>query len=287
MLDDSMRFPIHHSMSSPIPSVQTLAMDETALRMKRNPTFVPPAGCFDSIFNSKFVVTVVSASAFHEAAYMLTDNGLTRWQVNMIFRACGRALLNPPFIAKYISVMRRLASSVKARGKIVPQVRDLCITLGDRRNPSRVIDCYMYVSGKLKDDIGCLAQLEVWLGSMFGMDAIDVAQDAAMHALTCVESITDAADVVPSCSDFLAVFNAVVAVEKKNRQLVHTRLMEKYHGVHRRALELLNIPKLRIFAPMFALFPEDIPVPEAIEEFFRESEARIQRTHAIDAYHEW
>jgi hypothetical protein len=83
------------------------------------------------------------------------------------------------------------------------------------------------------------------------------------------------------------MFNAVVVAEKKRRKLTHERLSGKYQGVHRRALELLSHPKLRVFAPMLAQFADDVPVPAEIERFFQEAEQNVVRTYTTDACHEW
>jgi hypothetical protein len=67
----------------------------------------------------------------------------------------------------------------------------------------------------------------------------------------------------------------------------HAAVAAKYCGVYRRALDLLGDPKLRIFAPLFAMFPEDVPVPREIEDFFAAQSERIARVHVVESAHEW
>ena len=116
--------------------------------------------------------------------------------------------------------------------------------------------------------------------------AITVAE-AVTLAGESAEYLRDTLYAVPTCSSFFAYFNAIVAIEKRYRDLEHPEIIQLYRGVHRIALEYLNNPKLRIFAPMFALSAQDVPIPEEVEKYISDTTEKISRVHSVDAHHEW
>jgi hypothetical protein len=94
-------------------------------------------------------------------------------------------------------------------------------------------------------------------------------------------------ETIAQCRYFFALFNAVVAAERKGCTWLRRKLMGRFSGVYRRALELLEDPKLRMFAPVLALFPEDVPVPPELARFFEDSAGRITCVHEREVAHEW
>jgi hypothetical protein len=75
--------------------------------------------------------------------------------------------------------------------------------------------------------------------------------------------------------DFLQLFGAVVAVERRQRAVA--RVTVAFKGVSRRPLELLDDPKLRVRAPV---------LPE-IEQFFIAQRDKIVRGHVAQSTHSW
>jgi hypothetical protein len=86
---------------------------------------------------------------------------------------------------------------------------------------------------------------------------------------------------------FFALFNATVAAERQRRGTGFAEIAAKYAGVYRRALEMLGDPKLRIFAPVLAMFPDDVQVPPQLDAFIEQNRDKIQRAYALEAEHEW
>jgi hypothetical protein len=129
--------------------------------------------------------------------------------------------------------------------------------------------------------------VRTWLQNANGPAAIELVELIAIHGVLNDRAGREAARLIPSSPYFFGLFNAIVAAEKMNRAIMHCEVSEKYTGVFRRALEFLEHPKLRIFSPILAMFPEDVPMPPVFDAFLAENAGKIQRMHQTESAHEW
>jgi hypothetical protein len=227
-------------------------------------------------------------SAVYAALLLLTSRRLARKHVKQIFDAVPRLFADNGSAARLAILFKRLLGFLEPRGREVRAIHEFCVQTAVAMGPPlAVMDLFTAVCSKNRDSSDFFRVMERCIATVAGYNAAVLAEATAIHAFSCVEDARDAIAVVPSCSVFFVLFNAVVASEKKHRRMGHEKLIEKYKGVHRRALEMLSDPKFRVFAPMFALFPEDVEVPAAVEEFLRETAGRVQRIDVVDQCHSW
>jgi hypothetical protein len=130
-------------------------------------------------------------------------------------------------------------------------------------------------------------EMDAYLRSVAGLATIPIAEAMSIAKLMESDTEDDAVVGLPPSDYFFQRFNAVVATEKRDREIRHQRVTALYEGVHRKALELLEDPKFRIFAPVLAMFPEDVPVPPEIDEFLAVQRDQILRVHVVESAHEW
>jgi hypothetical protein len=259
--------------------MQIIAMDELTKRMQSDPDYVPPSEVVDGLCSPRAVTGPYLDSAY-SALSMVASKPIVKKLVKQIVNvSLNRLFADSP--ARLAIIVKRVLPSL--RGKQLASIVNYCVRIAESQPlPPAVMDLFTTIAdkGRFLEALGKCMQVA-------GYSAAAMAEATAVQAFAWVEDTSDAVNVVPRCEAFYQLFNAVVVCEKKHRKMGHERLMERYTGVYRRALELLTVPKLRIFAPMFAMFPEDVPVPGVIEEFLRENEEKIVRLHVVDEYHEW
>jgi hypothetical protein len=152
---------------------------------------------------------------------------------------------------------------------------------------SGLLDVYATLCGRTHEWRAFFEVLSECVAGREGPAAISVLEQMALQALAADPETVEAARVVPETPYFFGFFNAVIAVEKKNKAMRHEDLARKMEGVHRRALELLEHPKFRFFAPLYALFEEAVEVPGALEDFLDQNLDRMKATYETESAHEW
>jgi hypothetical protein len=159
----------------------------------------------------------------------------------------------------------------------ISQVKAGFVTIG-------LIEVFVALSIKSKDHQPFFRAVGDWVASLSGAAAIPIAQAIALHHLSYG---SDAGAAQLQMRYFYVLFNCIIVRGKQNRALGHAEWTAKYTGVYRRALELLNDPRLRVFAPVLAMFADDVPVPAEVEAFFQQNVDRIERFYTLDSAHEW
>jgi hypothetical protein len=74
-------------------------------------------------------------------------------------------------------------------------------------------------------------------------------------------------DIVPIARRFFATWSAIVAVERSVHGMTHAAMQSLFWTGHEVALQLLDDPVMRPFAPVFALLDGDRPLPPELGEF--------------------
>jgi hypothetical protein len=271
------------------PAIQIIAFEELTKQMQSDLDWVPSNDQFASFCSGRFAYLEPCLAAVYALLLLLTSRKLLPKQIKQVFDASMTKLFpdggNAPRLAV---ILKRLLPCLELRGKEVKAIQMFCVqTAKSQGLPPAVLDLFTSVCDKLRENPLFVETVQSCLETVAGYNQATLAESCATQGFSFVSDTSDVIAVVPKCSLFFSMFNAVVVSEKKHRQMGHARFAAGFQGVHKRALELLSVPKFRIFAPMLALFPEDIPVPEAIETFFVEHEDKIQRLHVQDQYHEW
>ena len=274
-------------LKSAMPSVRIQAIDFVVACMKRASTLLPPKEIIDTILNQPYVLTSTIEDSLYP--FILALGSKETLPVKVVRDAFTRSykyfFKAPCSQIRLMGVMNRLLPFL-AKPEELSTVREFVESLikGHTYFPSCAIDFMITFNRMTKNEDSHL--FPDFLKYADGPLAVSAAESVTL-ATESAGYLRDTLYAVPKCGSFFAYFNAIVAIEKRYRDLEHPEIVQEYRGVHRIALEYLNNPRLRIFAPMFALSAQDVPIPEEVDRYISDTTEKISRVHSIDAHHEW
>ena len=274
-------------LKSPVSSVRIQAIDFVVACMRRDSTVMPPKEIIDTILNQSYVLTSTIEDSIYPFVLILGSKETLPMKVlrDAFTRSYKYFFKAPCSQIRLMGVMNRLLPFL-VRPDDISTIREFVESLikGHTYFPSCAIDFMVTFNRMTKNEESQL--FPDFLKYADGPLAVTAAE-AVTLAGESAEYLRDTLYAVPTCSSFFAYFNAIVAIEKRYRDLEHPEIIQLYRGVHRIALEYLNNPKLRIFARMFALSAQDVPIPEEVEKYISDTTEKISRVHSVDAHHEW
>jgi hypothetical protein len=165
---------------------------------------------------------------------------------------------------KYISVFSALG----------PEVRALLVTTEALFDSSIIpIDAYELLSQcckRLREPNHAKTVFEKHLRGSSSYQSHELAAKAAECVLSFNRGTSNVSEIIPTAR-FFAMWYAVVAIERSVPGMNHESMHNLFWKGHEIALQLLNDPLMRPFAPVFAMLDPDRPIPSELNEFREET----------------
>lgn len=193
-------------------------------------------------------------------------------------------------IGRFISLFKILTNQEYLRNDIYNDIFQRCSFLVDSRTSIRpfFIDLYATISKAINKQKVFSEKMIEYMMNTLSYESPNVSEAASVEIMKLASNTDEANNILPfEIPDFFTFFTAIIAIEKKNRSMVHDELQKRYKGTHLLALQMLKKPKYRIFSPLVAFITDDIDVPPKLIEFLDSIENKIQRGYATDTYHEF
>ena len=272
-----------------LPSIDLHVMDALTRDMKAKAENTPPISVLSMLFNKNWVWTATLREQAYGFFYIASTKELSHELKRTLFKVCvNTAFSDSGQCVRLAVLMKRFQAMFPNKGDEVKSIIQICgDTIAEGRYPRVIIEVMTTICQKVRNWTLLKEVFSKALLTTAGPNAVMMADSLTLaNFMTCSDQ-SEAASIIPKAKYFFAIFNALVTIEKKNREMVHTKFMEQYHGCHRRALEYLTNPKLRIFSPWLAYASSDFPVPENVSTFLDFIADKIQRVHEVDTCHEW
>jgi hypothetical protein len=273
-------------MTSFDPALQLIALEEMTVLIKAG-SYFPPSQTIAIAMNPQFMKNSMFVHLVFRWVMSFFVKDLSPKLLTEIYSASETIWFGKPANSVRLHAIQKKVigmstASLKQSHRELVMIHDYCmaqVKAGFVTNG--LVDTWVSLCSKTKEHQQFCDAMESWMSGSIGPAAIGATETVATHRQG------NGGDGIGSMRYFFGLFNCVLAMERQNRKLGHTDLMAQYTGVHRRAFELLDDPKLRVFAPILAMFPEDVPVPSYMETFLQESIDKIQRGYSLEAEHEW
>jgi hypothetical protein len=250
---------------------------------------VPSREVLDLLTSAKFSSCGLVTTALYELMMVLLPRLPPVDHTELYVRCASEWFALSACSGLLIRIARRLVLAHQAKHSHVLKVleKDLIDQVHRRNASATLVEVFTFLTHRLRYNHQLFEVMHEYLIDQTGYDAVPVIEAVAGFGAQSGFDRNDVTSVIPTCADFYGTFSAIVIAIKKNRSLKPDALAGKYKGVYRKALDLLGDAKLRVFAPMLAMFPDDAPVPAQILSFFDQIRDKITRTHKPDTEHEW
>jgi hypothetical protein len=273
-------------MTCPDPSLQLIALEEMTTLIKGG-QFFPSSPTIEAAMTPQFMKNSIFVHLTFRWIMTFFTKELSSRLLTKIYQASetiwfGRPANSLRLHAIQKKVIAMSSASLKNSKRELAMIQDYCI--GQIKSgfvTPGLIDVFTSLCTKTKDSRQFCEVTESWLAGPIGPGTLTIAESIAQHRQA------NGVDPSGQMRYFFGLFNCEVLGEKQNRGGGHANVISRYTGAYKRAIELLGHPKLRVFAPILAMFPEDVPVPSEIEAFFDANLEKIQRTFSLEAEHEW
>jgi hypothetical protein len=271
-----------------------LVIDELTKSMKAAADDTTPSDSVVSVLtSSKFVRNGLLMNSLHSwMMSLLTKTSFDHKQIKKLYRVCETWFRGPVNIQRFTALQKRIIGySLPAHSRERKELRlieDFCVEqvqLGHVTAP--LMEIFTSVVGKTKQYHRFFDSMNEWIGAGVGPAAVAALEQMALQGVASDSAAGEVSRVVPPIPYFFGFFSAIVAAERKNRSMKHIETVRRLSGVHRRAIELLEHPRFRFFAPLYALCSEDVTVPVEIEEFLERNQDKMQALYEVESANEW
>jgi predicted anti-sigma-YlaC factor YlaD len=268
------------------PAVQLAALDELT-RIIKTDNVLPPPDILALIFTHRQSMSAAYLHALFAFASVALALPIPPEIADQALRICiGDWFASPVASNRGCTIIKRTLAD--ATPEQLALMNAFCLAKVRAGAMTSVItDVFTHVCQKQRNTALLFAETDAYFRSVSGPVTIPIAEALAVTKLSRAGEGDDASVVLPPSDYFFQKFNAILAAEKREREMGHAKVTQMYSGVYSKALQLLEDPKFRIFAPVLAMFPDDRPVPPEIDEFLEAQGDRIARVHVVESAHEW
>ena len=272
-----------------LPSIDLHVMDAVTRQMKAKAQYIPPVSVLTALLTKNWVWTAPLREQSYGFIFIASTKDISSELKKTLFKvATTVAFSESGQWGRLCVLMKRFQSMFTNKSEEVRQMLSFCgDTIASGCYPRTLIEIFTVMSQRTRNWQKLKEVFSEALLKTRGPNAVMMADSVTLCNFTSGGDQSEAAALIPQCAYFFAMFNALVTVEKKNRQMVHTKFMEQFTGCHRRSLEYLTNPKMRIFAPWLAYAPDALDVPEDVDVFLDFIADKIERVHEVDTCHEW
>lgn len=238
------------------------------------------------------IITAMTFDSFLSSVNCLMNHHLSFLNNKLLFNSLmeqSNFSSNSSSCTKCISLMNRLSLFSNCSNDLLNDIYEKCIEVinSDIIYIPSFLQLFYNVSrgnklGKFREAIIKQLQTRAHYNSSI------LAGNFALYLMLTVNDVSEANTILNfDVPHFYVLFNALVSIQKKNRSMVNVELQKRFSGVQLKALEMLNDPKFRIFAPLLALIEHDHEIPIVLKNYLDSIQDKIQRVYITDHFHEF